>query len=207
MPAYFVTNPSASMQRIAAMAGTMRRIVRAKSRAILVAGTPSKKPLATRRQEDGRARGRERDELELGLLQVLGRWASRGRSPPGPCATFRCSQRQLGLPREPTVEPVLDRRGPQGLRRRDPPDQHERGQERERHPGPRDAAGRQSARPSTSPAGDVGVTSRTARPPGAARRGSRPRRRRGSRPTRRCPPARTRRSSTRGTAPPRTSRR
>ena len=35
------------MQRIAAIAGTIRRTVRAKSRAIVARATPSKKPLAT----------------------------------------------------------------------------------------------------------------------------------------------------------------
>ena len=43
MLAYFVTNPcAASMQRIAAIAGTMRRTVRVNNRAILVVGRPSK---------------------------------------------------------------------------------------------------------------------------------------------------------------------
>ena len=47
MPEYLVTKPRASMQTIARIAGTIRRIVRASSRAWASGERPSNNPLST----------------------------------------------------------------------------------------------------------------------------------------------------------------
>ena len=112
MPEYLVTNPSASMQRMATIAGIIRRTVPARSANLSRRGDAQEQAAEDGGQEDGRPGRGERDDVDLGLLEIL---RAQGVSCPvtaSPLATFRCSQRDLRLPRESRVEPVLDRGSP-----------------------------------------------------------------------------------------------
>ena len=213
MPEYLVTNPSASITKMAAIAGTIRTTVPAKSAAMVAGGhaqeqrrsgrPPGRRPSRSRRA--GRCRPRP----------------SRGPGPAGvscpvtasPLATFRCSHAISGFQDESGIEPVLDCGRPQRLDGRDPPDQH-----RERQAGrtasrrgrpPRRQARRGRGRPiahgDSAPAALPVRRARTARPvlgfqkwrtitPATMLDDRR----------RRCRPARTRRSSTRRTGRRRT---